>query len=322
MKTNFGEEELRKDLVKSINKHYENTGFNKTELIKISSYCGNEYKKRYEAILKRQLEKHINIVNTGMVSSGKSSLFNALVGSEKEELFPTGAARTTTESKYCKINHITYIDTPGIDVRSEDDELAFHTIMEADIIMMVHNIKTGPLNRSESEWLQNIVSRMSDNEMKKARLVFICSWKDSREKDENYQNIIDDVKQMVFDIVGTEIPFFEVSVKKYQNGVAKSMDALVKNSGINELKCYLENYAEKYISEKEKMNQKELYQLLSEIKSLLVSVRKDSQSEVEKIQKKVGGEYKTKKNTWNRVFSIFSSKREQLETAQREYNSI
>jgi predicted GTPase len=110
----------------------------------IEQYCGYDYAQRCRGILERRADKTVRIVNTGMVSSGKSSLFNTLINST-DEYFPTGAARTTTRADFFDCNNISYIDTPGIDVRSEDDALAFSTIMEADIIIMVHNIRTGPL---------------------------------------------------------------------------------------------------------------------------------------------------------------------------------
>ena len=116
----------------------------------IEQYCGADYVQRCKGIMNRKKEGVVRIVNTGMVSSGKSSLFNTLINS-KEEYFQTGAARTTTKADYYDCNNISYIDTPGIDVRNEDDDLAFRTIMEADIIMMIHNIRTVPLNRSEAE---------------------------------------------------------------------------------------------------------------------------------------------------------------------------
>ena len=76
--------------------------------------------------------------------------------------------------------------------------------------------------------------------LRKALLIFVCTWKDTVEKDDDYQDIIADVKNAVFDIVGTEIPFFEVSVKKYLDGKKKDKPVLVNKSGIAELKDYLE----------------------------------------------------------------------------------
>ncbi len=105
------------------------------DLKSIEKYCGEEYAKRCRALIERQKNDKVRIVNTGMVSSGKSSLYNALIDSGGE-YFPTGAARTTTRADYFDCGPISYVDTPGIDVRSEDDALAFDTIMEADLSLI------------------------------------------------------------------------------------------------------------------------------------------------------------------------------------------
>lgn len=118
----------------------------KKDVTLIEKYCGTDYAERCKGILKRSQEKEVRIVNTGMVSSGKSSLFNTLTGNDVEEYFKTGAARTTKETDCFSCNNISYIDTPGIDVRDDDDNLAYQTVMEADIIMMIHNIRTGPFS--------------------------------------------------------------------------------------------------------------------------------------------------------------------------------
>ena len=292
------------------------------ELKIIHEKCGSNFAQRYRGIIKRTNDKVVKIVNTGMVSSGKSSLFNILIDSTEEEHFPTGAARTTTVADYFDYKNISFIDTPGIDVRNEDDDLAFRTIMEADLILMVHNIRTGPINRSEAEWLENIVKRMNGIEMCQARLIFVCTWKDTREKDADYFDIIADVKQQVFDIVGAEIPFFEVSVKKYMTGVEKQKDILKTLSGVLELKQYLEDYAVKYIETKEKMNQEELEVLLLEIASILNEKKKLSDNQINQIRKNVLEKYKSRRSTWNQIYELFSFKRQQLSDLEKEYNSI
>ena len=90
------------------------------ELKIIHEKCGSNFAQRYRGIVKRTNDKVVKIVNTGMVSSGKSSLFNILIDSTEEEHFPTGAARTTTVADYFDYKNISFIDTPGIDVRNED----------------------------------------------------------------------------------------------------------------------------------------------------------------------------------------------------------
>lgn len=296
--------------------------FTDKDLKIVEKYCGYDYVTRYIGIKKRKEDKSVRIVNTGMVSSGKSSLFNILIGSLDNEYFSTGAARTTTRSNYYDLGNISYIDTPGIDVRTEDDAMAFSTVLEADIILMIHNIKTGPLNRSESEWLENIVSRMNSIDMLKSRLIFVCTWKDTREKDDDYQDIIKDVKQQVYEIAGTEIPFFEVSVKKYLSGINKKKDILIKNSGILELQSNLYYYANGYIEKKRKIDNEDLKVLVEEIKYKLKSCQCKRKDEAIEIERNIKDRFKSIKSTWGQVWNLFSAKREKLTTLEDELTRI
>ena len=139
------------------------------ELNLIKQYCGQELSFRLQSTIEKAKDASIKIANTGMVSSGKSSLYNILTGNTEKEQFPTGAARTTTSADSYHHEGIEYIDTPGIDVRDEDDSIAFDTIVRSDIILMVHNIKTGPLIKNEVDWLKRISDSMPNDEMRKNR---------------------------------------------------------------------------------------------------------------------------------------------------------
>lgn len=289
------------------------------DLKSIEKYCGEEYAKRCRALIERQKNDKVRIVNTGMVSSGKSSLYNALIDSGGE-YFPTGAARTTTRADYFDCGPISYVDTPGIDVRSEDDALAFDTIMEADRILMVHNIRTGPLNRSEAAWLERIARGMEDSGG--GRLVFALSWIDTREKEEDYGGLVENVKKQVFEIAGAEIPFFEVSVKKYQQGIEKDKEILVRNSGVGALKEYLEASAASYLEMKRDVDQREFAALMGEIRAILCEQRDSREKEKKAILKKARDRHKSRKSAWNVVYDYFSAQRKRLADLESELEQI
>ena len=289
------------------------------DLKSIEKYCGEEYAKRCRAFIERQKNDKVRIVNTGMVSSGKSSLYNALIDSGGE-YFPTGAARTTTRADYFDCGPISYVDTPGIDVRSEDDALAFDTIMEADRILMVHNIRTGPLNRSEAAWLERIARGMEDSGG--GRLVFALSWIDTREKEGDYGGLVENVKKQVFEIAGAEIPFFEVSVKKYQQGIEKDKEILVRNSGVGALKEYLEASAASYLEMKRDVDQREFAALLGEIRAILCEQRDGRKKEKKAILRKVRDQHKSRKSAWNVVYDYFSAQRKRLADLESELKQI
>lgn len=291
------------------------------ELATIKKFCGEVYSKRLSVIQNRKSDNMVRIVNTGMVSSGKSSLYNMLINSS-DEYFPTGAARTTMKADYFDYNYISYVDTPGIDVRSEDDALAFSTIIESDIILMIHNIRTGPLNRSEVEWLERITRSMNSVEMCRSRIVFVVSWKDTREKEGDYGELIGNIKRQVFDIIGGEIPFFDVSVKKYQQGMEKEKDVLMQNSGIPELKSFLEEYALSYLKKKQELDAKEQYALLKEIRGILQDTRVSKTREMQIRSDNVRSGYRSKMNAWKHVYDFFSSQRHKLTDLERELRNI
>ena len=293
----------------------------KKELKVITNFCSEDVAKCLRALQEKQDDNTVKIVNTGMVSSGKSSLYNTLIDSS-DEFFPTGAARTTTKANYYDYNNISYVDTPGIDVRTEDDVLAFDTIIESDIILMIHNIRTGPLNKSEAEWLQQIVCRLGSKEMCESRIIFVGSWKDTREKEEDYSSFISELKKQVYEIVGVEIPFFTVSVKKYLQGVEKSKQILIDNSGILELKEYLEKYATEYQEKKKSIDEEEYLSLIKDVKTKLKAVYDEKDKQKKKIIEKVKNNQNSRKSAWKQVYDYFSAQRTKLTSLQKELKNI
>lgn len=288
----------------------------------IKKICGQEMSFRLQGALRNLDATTVKIVNTGMVSSGKSSLYNLLTDNATTERFPIGAARTTTNADAYSYKNMEYIDTPGIDVRDADDEIAYETVMESDIILMVHNIKTGPLTRSESDWLTRIADGMIDSEMCKHRMIFVCTWKDTREHDQGYEEIIEEVKKMVLDAVGTEIPFFDVSIKKYLDGINKGKDVLCEKSGITALKGFVENYAAQYAEMKSEYALDALEQVAGEVRSSLENSCNDGKRMIEKKRADTQKKFGSQRSSWQGVFDYFRSRREILATLEQELRNI
>lgn len=265
---------------------------------------------RYKSL--QDVTGEIKITNTGMVSSGKSSLYNILIDSQ-DEFFKTGAARTTTTADVFQGDFCEFVDTPGIDVTEADDDLAYRTIMSSDLIMMIHNIKTGPLQRREVEWLEKIVQNINDPNAVKQRLIFVCSWKDAREKDEDYEQILNTVKQMVFDITKVEIPFFDVSTKKYQAGLKKNADVLLESSNILLLKEYLHNYFAQYSHIRAELNQQHKVALCQDMKRELVSEKQNRIKQCTSTKEKFERIFKDKMNMWNKIYGLYLEKKQEVD---------
>ena len=153
--------------------------FKERELGKLTDLTSKEFVQRWQGIEKKLSSKDtITIANTGLVNSGKSSLFNALLDAFEEERFPVGAIRTTKQGdKESLLDGVDIMDTPGIDATDEDDDVAYRTLMEADLIVATHNIKMGMLNKSEYEWLSHLAKKIEKKEIIR-RLIFVCTWYD------------------------------------------------------------------------------------------------------------------------------------------------
>lgn len=297
--------------------HYKEIDF---DLIK--KLCGQEMSFRLQAALRNHNDNVVKIVNTGIVSSGKSSLYNLLTDNAIEERFPTGAARTTINADVYRYKNMEFIDTPGIDVRDSDDEIAYKTVIESDIVLMIHNIKTGPLTRSELDWLSRIIQGMGGAEMCKRRIVFICTWKDTREREEGYNEIIDNVKDMVFETVGTEISFFDVSVKKYLDGIRKNKEVLCQRSGVIDLKEFIENFAQQYAQIKSESALQVLEQTAVEVRGELETARIESQKLIDKKTSSIIQRFNSQRNSWRGVFSYFKNRRDALAALKQELENI
>ncbi|MDE6034805.1 MAG: 50S ribosome-binding GTPase [Ruminococcus sp.] len=266
-------------------------------------------------------ERKIKIANTGLVSSGKSSLFNVLIDSS--ERFATGAARVTKSQDIESLtDKIDIVDTPGIDVNEEDTQVALNSILESDIIIMIHNIKLGMLNDAEYKWLQSIAGRMSSNREKKARLMFVCSWIDERQSDPSYPDTIKETRRMVKEAVGCDIDFYEISVKRYLTGVEKGKDKMIEMSRIPEIKEAIIKKADAYSAVSDYLIAEQLYSLCKESKTELdirkKQIRETKQNVVDRIKQK----YDSLKNEWKSVFEMFRNQYNIVKSKRDEYNNI
>lgn len=288
----------------------------------IGKFCGDVYLKKLDSIQKKRTDNLVKVVNTGMVSAGKSSLYNALIDST-DEFFTIGASpRTTIKANYYDYGSISYIDTPGIDAKVEDDALAFNMVIEADIIMMIHNVRTGPLHKSEVDWLKRIADNIPDLSMRKDRMIFVFSWKDTRERESGYDLLIENLKKQVFEIVGVEIPCFEISVEKYRQGVAKGKQVLVDKSGVQELKKYLEDYATSYLERKKEINNREYDATLYEVKNYLQMLIQEKEQKTEEIYERAYNNQRARRSAWDNVFEHFSWIRCRLTELEEELKNM
>ena len=296
--------------------------FKERELGKLTDLTSKEFVQRWQGIEKKLSSKDtITIANTGLVNSGKSSLFNALLDAFEEERFPVGAIRTTKQGdKESLLDGVDIMDTPGIDATDEDDDVAYRTLMEADLIVATHNIKMGMLNKSEYEWLSHLAKKIEKKEIIR-RLIFVCTWIDERQRQEDYQSAIEETKRQVFEAVGVEIPFWEVSAKRYFTAHQKGNEALAQASKIPQFKGFLlerASEARKIVAEQRK---KELHALCSETMQILRLDRAKLQVDIDKKRRAIQKQYAPVYQNWKKILENFSYKRKLVEEKLNELKS-
>lgn len=131
-----------------------------------------------ERALEKQAEQTLEIVAFGTVSSGKSSLLNALAG---REVFATDAKGGTTvarnEVPWTGLEKVTLVDTPGLGEidGAEHVSISAAAARDADLVLLVVD---GPLRESEFALLQKL------GEMEKRVLVCLnkADWYSERDK--------------------------------------------------------------------------------------------------------------------------------------------
>ena len=292
---------------------------NNAELSVLERYTSRELSQWWQGMERKLAAKDtITIVNTGLVNSGKSSLFNALLDAFETERFPVGAVRTTMHGDRERLNDwVEIIDTPGIDATDEDDETAFHTLMEADLIVVTHNIKTGPLNRSEYEWLRRIANGVAKTDRER-RITFICTWIDERDREDGYLGITAEVKRQVTEAMEGEIPFWEVSAKRYSTAHRKGIEAMAAASKIPVLKDFLLQRAAQARTTAGASRREELAELCRQSEAELSARRESLAKQVDAQEEKIRRRYQPAFNTWKGILKHFRSMRNGIEDMLEE----
>lgn len=252
----------------------------------------------------------ITIANTGQYSSGKSTLFNALLGRTEHERFKTGAIPTTKEGDRERfLEGIDLMDTPGIDANLSDDAEAFRMLIEADIIIMTHNVKTGMLNRAEYEWLKKIADGIGQENLSD-RLIFVSTWIDEIQDEADLQKLRDELQRQVSEISrGKSVAFYEVSAKRYYTAVKKGNTNLERASRIPDLREGLTGRAKLYAASLQNLRKKELTMLCNESLNALRPLRVDKDSEISRRKRRIRERYNSAFETWRGIKSRFESMR-------------
>lgn len=166
-----------------------------------------------------------NIAVFGKFNHGKSTLLNALVG---QEVFAASDKRETVVNKAFEDDkhQVIWLDTPGLDadVTGEDDLKANQgAFVSADIILLVHSLNVGELDRKEKEYFDRLLNDTSASVAKLLVISKIDQVPDDTQRNQALAKIQEQFPQ--FEII-------ETSAIRYKNGIVKNQPKLVELSGI------------------------------------------------------------------------------------------
>ena len=182
--------------------------------------------------------RRINIINAGVMDHGKSALFNSLLD---KNVFQEGVVRTTVaiQSEQWRDN-VYLIDTPGLSAEIVDDAVAYEAYRRANVIIFVHRVDTGELHKEGLEGLKKIKQLFPDEKFFTDHLCLVLTSIDEQNARENLDMIRDKALDDIKNFCGLSgFKTFSVSNTRYKKGVAENKDALVRRSGIPELREYL-----------------------------------------------------------------------------------
>jgi tRNA U34 5-carboxymethylaminomethyl modifying GTPase MnmE/TrmE len=221
----------------------------------------------------------INITCIGLYNHGKSSLLNALIDDYDMKTFKTADARETSENKYVKVGDITYIDTPGLNAREEDDKKIYDALITSDINLFVHNVTTGEFTQSEIDFLNHIKNSWHDPDKFIDNTIFVISRIDGANSKDDIDNTIKKMKEQLREIFGKDGEFIPVSALRYAKGKKDGKNVLIKKSNIDSLKSLIsnkkENMKEAILEAKKRKLQKKYSEILNRLKEEREKKRKE-----------------------------------------------
>ena len=200
------------------------------------------------SLLKKAIKESTVLVTCmGIYNHGKSTLLNALIKDYEHTTFKTADVRETAENKEMEYGDVTFVDTPGLNAKDNDNKRVMDAVKKSDINLFVHNISTGEFTKVEIEFLQNIKTHWSNPQEFIQRTLFVLSRTDTVSEDDIKQTKIR-MKEQVKEIFGTSSSFVAVSAKSYVKGMKENKKLLVEKSNVDELQSLLGNLKDTYKS--------------------------------------------------------------------------
>ena len=193
--------------------------------------------------LRADLNSKPNIVCVGLYNHGKSTLLNAIVKDCENKTFGVTDRRETMVNKSVELNDAIYTDTPGLGAQMQDTKIALYGANFADILVMVHSLKEGELNKDEVMYLRNLPKQhlLSFDEISYKLIIVINHIKGENLSEKDIINGTQRISQQLKEIFANEIKIFCIETTSYIKGIRENKQLLAKNSGYFEFEKYLNN---------------------------------------------------------------------------------
>ena len=171
------------------------------------------------------------VVDAGLLKAGKSSLFNALAG---KNVFATDVVRATVENEKVELNDYVLLDTPGLDARDDDTNIALAGYETADVILFVHNLQEGEFSQTEVDSIRQIADMFGDWDMFFKNVILALTHKDQVE--DHYEAICKQIDEQCNKVFHNQFAqTFCVDSVGYMKGLEENKKLLMQDSGILEL---------------------------------------------------------------------------------------
>lgn len=162
-------------------------------------------------------ECRFTIANAGTTNTGKSTLFNAILG--RDEAFRTADVRETTVCRDIAWGpHMVLVDTPGCgSCSAADDREAAKAYRRADLVLFVHNLATGGLKRDEMDVLNAVRRYMGEKDFQE-RTIMVGTRLDCCSEETAAANR-EECEAQIRSELGSRLKFFAVSPKRHFRGL-------------------------------------------------------------------------------------------------------
>ncbi len=232
--------------------------------------------------------KSVYIINAGVMNHGKSSLFNSLMDQEQ---FAEQDVRTTMTAKEVQWQDGVYlVDTPGLNADDADSAEAYAAYRRANMILFCHTANVGELKAFELAAINRMKKLFDSDEVFWKHFCLVITFMDSQK-----QESIDLIKNKSLSDInktcgGNTFPTFLVSNPRYRKGRDENKPAMVKKSGIPELRYFIMSQTDRWRNENASLRlariRREKDDLLTELNKENDKISKAMQSKDKKIKER------------------------------------